>query len=638
MKSLLFNINTKLNNILIFIILSLLFLNSFSLLLKQESPEFYNQKEAYPNQFEAPTNTTQLDYNEYNPPLLSHSLFENDPKRQLKKEEFAKYIRFSQYRMTRGEADQLFSFVDSNGNDLVSQEEWDLFAALYIMPYEACDRNHDYLLNPQEFADCYEKDPKTRNVIFRRVDYPKRHSHVMWAITTRSKDILNIFDYVFFRRALFAWNNCQSNSKFIAKNQFKCAVKTAFFQRIHFEVDYNGIYDSILEIIAPKGLIELDFINYLKGLFSTYIFAVYGSPMNTSYLNKDNFIKSIREDRLPTNFDEEEVNTIYKLINTNPMSTSDQMDYHTFAFFHNLHRLFNKYSMNRPHMLHRTEVHKLLDDDATPYKIVWALDQAVTSFNEAMYQEASLALKKTKPNENAFFSFKSKDLPDASEHSFSVWNDSTINSTYFTTQKNETNRNVFFDIFSNPRSKEYMSKESFYRAFQLANLFTWLVPNKFAVSVPFIVDNLISSMESTKPPVSFVQRENFPVYRVLPREISIDILVFLAIENYRTKFKSVLNAEVSITNESVARLVIMDFGMKMMPETVFDVAKKGYDNLRRRTYEINDLFKNCIIVQAVAAENERNKLMTKIYDMKLTGDNSRKFPGFPRRAEASPFV
>ena len=630
------NIKSPLFLVLTFLLISLTISQSL------DTPKYYNQKETYPNQNEAPTNTTQLGYNNYTSPFLSHVLFENDPKRQLKKEEFVKYLRFSSFRMTRGEAEQVFSFADGNSNDLVSQDEWDLFTSLYVFPFEACDRDHDYLLNAQEFADCFEKDPKSRSVIFRRRDFNTRHEQIMWAITTRSKPLLNIYDYIFVRRSLFAWKNCQSNSKYMAKNHFRCALRTALFQKVHFSVEYDTIYDSLLEFFGDKGLIELDFITYLKGMQTTFVFATYGAPMNTPYLQKDSFIKAIREDRLPTNFEEEEVNMLYRIINTNPIKPTNEMNFPTFAYFYNLHRLFNKYSMERPLLLRRNELIELLDDRVAPYRTVLAIDQSITGFNEAMYQEASLILKRHRQNEDSFYySFKAtegKSKQDASENTASIWNDTTINATYFSTQKNLTNRNVFFDIFTNPRNKDYWSKEGYYRAFQLANLFTSMIPDKFVVGATVFVDSLTTTMTKVNPPVAFIQRENFPIYRALPREVYIDVLIFLSIENYRVKFMSTLKSGITTTHESMARLILMDFGMKNMPETVMDISKKGFDNLRRRTYEVYELFKNCMIVQAVAAENERARLLIYKYDMKLTGDDSRRFPNFPRRAEASPFI
>ena len=54
---------------------------------------FYNQKQVFPNQYEASTNTTQLESANYTSPFMSHVLFEEDPKRKLRKNR-SFHIRF----------------------------------------------------------------------------------------------------------------------------------------------------------------------------------------------------------------------------------------------------------------------------------------------------------------------------------------------------------------------------------------------------------------------------------------------------------------------------------------------------------------------------------------------------------------
>ena len=90
--------------------------------------------------------------------------------------------------------------------------------------------------------------------------------------------------------------------------------------------------------------------------------------------------------------------------------------------------------------------------------------------------------------------------------------------------------------------------------------------------------------------------------------------------------------------ESFAKLMLMDFGMKEMPDTVFDLAKKGFDNLRRRQYDPEVLLKNCLYVQSIASENRRQKSFIKKYNIKHNLEDSRRFPNFDRRVQASPYV
>ena len=53
-----------------------------------DAPREFNQLYTYPNNFEAPTNTTAMKILNYTSPYLSHVLFEADSKRSLSNVEF----------------------------------------------------------------------------------------------------------------------------------------------------------------------------------------------------------------------------------------------------------------------------------------------------------------------------------------------------------------------------------------------------------------------------------------------------------------------------------------------------------------------------------------------------------------------
>ena len=496
-------------------------------------------------------------------------------------------------------------------------------------------QNHDYLLDEAEFAYCFDKDPRSRFIVFRRKSYPKRHKEMMWNVSSRQNALINFHDYMFIRRSLFAWKNCQSNAKFISKTAYKCAVRTAILAKMHFNGEIDGIYDVGVTLANDSNIIQLDFINYLRSMYCLYSFVTLGSPIKMPYIEKTSFLKAIREDRVPNNFEESEVQFLYELINTNPLIPVTQMNYASFAFFWNIHRVFNKYSVNRPLLLTESEFIQVIADDWTPAKIRFAIDVSRTGFSQADYQEASLILQRKRPSEGKyFFSFKQ----DASENTAALWNSTTVNNTYYNFKPNVSNYKVFFSVFSE-LDKDVWTKNNYYRAFQLANLFVSMIKDwRFTVASTDFVDNLMDQYVKVDPPISYMQRQNYPMYKAFPREIYIDVITFVTIENYRNKIRAYMNSSNTNLYESFAKLILMDFGMKNMPDTVLDLAKKGLDNLRRRTFDPIELIKNCVIVQSVAAEFQRSSEFRKKYNILENKEFSRKFPEWPRRAQASPFV
>jgi len=138
----------------VFIMLSMVINFSYSQLAQ-------NQMLAFPNTYESATSQEALKVANFTAPLMSKSLFERDPKRKLRKHDFLEIFRYGLYQLTRGETEQIFGFADSNHDDMIDNDEWEAFTVLYILPFEACDDNKSYIMEPKEFEICFGKDPKS---------------------------------------------------------------------------------------------------------------------------------------------------------------------------------------------------------------------------------------------------------------------------------------------------------------------------------------------------------------------------------------------------------------------------------------------------------------------------------------------
>jgi hypothetical protein len=598
-----------------------------------------NQLKTFPNTYEAPTMKSQIPESNYQAPRLSSSLLENDPSRRLRKTEFLDTIKYTFYKMTRGELEQIFGFVDVNKDDMVDQKEWDGFSSLFVFPFEACDENGDYILDEVEFKKCFEADPKSKSIDWRR-RFQQDHIKLMMSIvSTRGANELNFNDYLFIRKALFGWTQCHSNSKYIAKSHFKCALGASIPQKYYSKLDYETIYRVGLKM-ADRNLIEMDFISYLRILYYTYVFGVFNMPSDTQLLEKQQFIKSIKEDRLPNNFEESEIETIYELINnsaTMKVNRVSSIDFESWSFFFGLHRMFNKYSIERPLQMNMKEFINMLNDPFINNEILMAIDASYTKFDEQHYQEASLVLQKYRLNEKDFFFARFKQ--DASASTYSVHKNSTINANYYNMNKNDTNREVFFTIFQDANTNHWL-KTNLYRAFQLANLYVSLTDYTYesttrVVSSPTFVEKLPSQYDIVRPAINMKQRSNYVIYKALPRSIGVDILTFLALENFFTKFRITSMSSNINVEETKVKIVLKDFGMQNMPDTVLDLSGKGYDQLHRRTYSPLEIAKNTCIVHAVASENMRNHESIIAHKLKPNIDASRKYPTRDRRFMSS---
>lgn len=590
-----------------------------------------NQLSAYPDTYQPPVSKEEVLKARYEAPRLSQSLKEMDPKKKFKKSEFLQWIHYAQYKLTRGEAEIIFQFADRNKDDLLDMNEWEDFTTLYILPFDACDFNNDFLLDDQEFKRCFEADPKSISIQFRKKyllgGNPTKY--IVDALSTRGTSHLNLADYVFYRRGLYGWRDCHSTPKYIAKSNFRCALQNSIPQKYQLKLDNDKIYDSGLRHGNDINLIQLDFVAYLRVLHYYYLFATFGHPMSLPYLEKAQFMRAVHEDRLPNNWEESEIELIYSLTNDGKF-----MDFNAFCFFYNLHRLFSKYSVKTPLKLHRAELLLLLRDYNTPVAIQKAIDLSFTNFTAPEYQEASLVLGKKRLNEKGFFfSFKSRQ--DASE----ITNGTAMNMTLvfnntLDTEGNKESRKVFFTTMS-AVDRDIWTKKNYYRAFLLSNFFTQMG----ITNVGSLAEKLQSYYDTVVPSINTDQRKNHNFYKNMPKELDIDLLTFLDIENFLYKIDDHKSTKDNIISETKLKKIMKDLGMENMPDTVIDLSKKGYDSVRRRMYHIADAIKYTTIVHAAAAELRRAQNTITKFKIKPNTDPSRPFgDGTPRRFLSSPMI
>ncbi len=63
-------------------------------------------------------------------------------------------------------------------------------------------------------------------------------------------------------------------------------MRTAILAKVHFTGDLEVIYDTGLKLANDLHVIELDFINYLRTLYSAYVFSSFGQPHSIPYIEK----------------------------------------------------------------------------------------------------------------------------------------------------------------------------------------------------------------------------------------------------------------------------------------------------------------------------------------------------------------
>lgn len=642
---------------------------------KESTDKKQMQSNAFPNTYLPPTMSENLDNQEteFKKPLLSRALFETDQNRKLKKREFLESIQYPLYNLSRGEMQVIFDFCDVNKDDLVEGREWDAFVALFILPFEACDSNDDYFIDLNEWKTCFSNDPRAKMIKLRNRYQDKAHEVILNLVASRRDMGLNVSNYLMLRRAIYGWTHCETNTLYISVKDFKCAMQNAIPSKFHLKIDMERVYNAGLKLANDDFLYQLDFVAYIQIIYNTFVFSIFSFPSDLPVIEKTDFIKSVNENRWPNHFSEAEVNIFYELTANNPIESQNLLSFESFVFFYNIHRLFTYYATTRPNMLSREEALLMLDDKVLPTKISIAIDLSLTEFTEEEYQEGSLVLQRYRLNEQDFYSFMETDAStnetkflSASKkerESLFMNRDLFENNLYYKQKKktppkkpdndgdnkippsddepksNIKNRLIFFSILTG-NDKDYWTREAVYRGFQICNLFTELIKfnRRFIVSNSVILDNLMRVYDEVSPPISMKGRENYQIYKSIPRETYLDILVFLSLEYRLPKIESVKESNDRFINETLVKTILKDYGMINMPDPVIDLAKKGFDKLHRRIYDPEDVIKYCSIVQIVSAENKRTIYLADEYKLNVNTDVTRKYPNFSRRFMSSPLV
>ena len=590
--------------------------------LKKKDDKTKNQTSPYPNYYEAAVKNNDLKSSGYSIPKLSKVMNELDPTKKYKLEEFTSIIKFQQYNLSLGELTQIFLFIDVNKDSVMDIEEWESFANLFLLPFEACmthsidksDTNifkFGYYLNVNELKFCFDKDPRAKNLVFRRrnqSDYIEFLAKNLSKYSINNKGdksqyAVNIFTYLFIRKSLFSWDKCSSTSKYISVSAFRCAITTNVPNKYTLKSSIDKIYKVGLELSQQdNALIQLDFIDYTRVAYIYYCFTVIKNNDN-DFLEETQFIKAIKEDVFPTNFTEKEINIIFSI-------TKGPLEFEGFGFFLSTHLLFNFYSIEKPFVLNEDEYFNMLLDEYFPVNFIMQVDSSEINFTKEEYQEVSLVLQRYRTNENKFyFGFKQ----DGSSNTSAIYTSSTVNSKYHDIKPNIISRKASYGIIGS-------SMGNLYRALHLSKIYNNLcgkdnntsqnLTNQFVCNSVEINQRLEKVAEETIPLLNPNYKE-FSFYKSVDKEFKIDFLSFLGIEFFNDNLGIRENKNKNI-NETTLKEFLKRTQMENIQDTVLDLAKSSpiEDKLKRRLFNPEKLKFNIFTVQIAASERRRtNKIL-----------------------------
>ena len=163
---------------------------------------------------------------------------------------------------------------------------------------------------------------------------------------TRDEKKINFADYIFLRRAAFAWKECSVDDR-IAKRRMECALSATTAQKRKFLPVSNQVFNVAINLYkthVKENEAFLDFFSFAKIAYIYYYFNEFELPFQEEYITKKALLKGIEDQILPSSVTVEMANQIYYAIDTENNGFKGKLDFTGYASVTHLFRIYKKNS------------------------------------------------------------------------------------------------------------------------------------------------------------------------------------------------------------------------------------------------------------------------------------------------------
>ena len=250
------------------------------------------------------------------------------------------------YNLTQGETRSIFRLCDLNRDDRLSQDEWDTCINVFIQPYETtCLTAKDYMLATADITKCL-KLPIFEVIPTKDLPNKVKVEDAILETLTRDEKKINFADYIFLRRAAFAWKECSVDDR-IAKRRMECALSATTAQKRKFLPVSNQVFNVAVNLYkthVKENEAFLDFFSFAKIAYIYYYFNEFELPFQEEYITKKALLKGIEDQILPSSVTVEMANQIYYAIDTENNGFKGKLDFAGYASVTHLFRIYKKNS------------------------------------------------------------------------------------------------------------------------------------------------------------------------------------------------------------------------------------------------------------------------------------------------------
>ena len=251
------------------------------------------------------------------------------------------------YNLTQGETRSIFRLCDLNRDDRLSQDEWDTCLNVFIQPYEStCLTAKDYMLGTADITKCL-KLPIFQVVPTKDLPNKQKVEDAILETLARDEKKINFADYIFLRRAAFAWKECSVDDR-LAKRRMECALGATTSQKRKFLPVSNQVFNvaiNLYKTYVKENEAFLDFFSFAKIAYIYYYFNEFEVPFQEEYITKKALLKGIEDQILPSSVTVEMANQIYYAIDTQNNGFKGKLDFAGYASVTHLYRIYKKNSV-----------------------------------------------------------------------------------------------------------------------------------------------------------------------------------------------------------------------------------------------------------------------------------------------------
>jgi hypothetical protein len=291
--------------------------------------------------------------------------------------------------------------------------------SLFTSQYEACDLDHDNVLDFEEFSGCFKND-----TYLSRIQPPARlfanyannsytnetgfYSLLYNTMDSYKLNYTNFYDYMLMRLFVFSWSKCSVNGPFIEELNFECAIDIAAGWRTMSRTTARRLYQIALDLTNTREHRNIDFVTYVMVANSVRLYGIINGRGNSDATNAE-FNAALDANLLPQRYNQDVIDELFKLVEDFD-KPNQGIDLVSFVFYDFALKLFNVPNASRKWHLNLEEFTGVLKNYLFPLEASQEIQRIQqNNLNQAGYQMYTYQnISQFRDEENHFLKFAQK--------------------------------------------------------------------------------------------------------------------------------------------------------------------------------------------------------------------------------------